>query len=302
MRIRTVKPEFFRDEKLSDLEVSFPGLRPMLVFCGLWGVCDNQGVFPWSERILKLDILPLVPFDFGKTLEILERAGMLRRFSKDGKVYGHVINFTKHQRITGKEAQDGAKYPISTEYLPVQGNNGETPGKQRGSNRETPGKHLGAQEGKGKEGKGKDIAADFPDASPVLPSGSASRGSSEPPSSEADLALYHSAEASFLSKNDQRFTDYPKEGSALKGIVKKAKARAPDDPGPFLEQMLGAFWKLIKGNDKFWKGQPFLPSTLNSSAIWDRVLSTLRNGQKIASASSLAIASGRDPEGDPFES
>jgi len=97
----------------------------------------------------------------------------------------------------------------------------------------------------------------------------------EVPPSE-DLALYHAAEESFLSRNDGRFTDYGKEGAALKGLVKKAKARAPDTASTFLLQMITAFWKLRCNGDKFWRGQPFVPSALNSSGIWDRVLETLR--------------------------
>jgi hypothetical protein len=40
-----------------------------------------------------------------------------------------------------------------------------------------------------------------------------------------------------------------------------------------------AFWRLKSGNDKFWSGQPFLPSTLNASGIWDRVLESMRRDE-----------------------
>jgi uncharacterized protein YdaU (DUF1376 family) len=91
-----------------------------------------------------------------------------------------------------------------------------------------------------------------------------------------DAELYQSINAAFLAKNDNRFTNYPKEGQAIKGIITKAKARSLDDPEGFCQAMLEAFWSLKTSGDKFWSGQPFLPSALNSSGIWDRVLESLR--------------------------
>lgn len=145
-RIRTVKPEFFRDEDLQDLEMRHPEAKPMLVFEGLWGHCDKQGVFEWKPRVLKLDILPFLPFDMETTLGILEAAGLVEKFEHEGRVYGLIDSFPGHQRIGGKEHSDPAKYPGK-------------PKKQRGSSGEAPEQQSGAQEGKGreggKEGKGK---------------------------------------------------------------------------------------------------------------------------------------------------
>jgi hypothetical protein len=124
------------------------------------------------------------------------------------------------------------------------------------------------------------------------------RGVAEKPAAVAaiaeapDLPLYHSVEQAFLSRNDDRFTDYPKEGAAIKGLIKKAKARAPGSEEAFIADMLGAFWKLRTGDDKFWQGQPFLPSALNSSSIWDRVLETMRSREKMEDPEAMAIAKG----------
>jgi len=137
-RIRTVKPEFFRHEALQDLEIANPGAYPMMVFAGLWGHCDSKGRFEWKPRLLKLDILPFLPFVMAETLALLEKSGMIVRYTVDGKEYGEIPSFEKHQRITGKEATEGEKYP---------NNNKEQKVKQRGNNREIP----DSQEGKGKE-------------------------------------------------------------------------------------------------------------------------------------------------------
>src|SRR3954467_19530 len=110
-RIRQTKPEVFRHEGLQDLEVSHAEFRPMLVFMGLWNVADNAGRFEWKPKHLKLDILPFVPFDMAESLEILRSHGFISRYQVGGRAYGLVVNFSKHQRLSGKEAKMPAKYP-----------------------------------------------------------------------------------------------------------------------------------------------------------------------------------------------
>lgn len=111
-RIRSLKPDFFRDEKLQDLEVAQPTLKPMLVFEGLWTQSDKNGNFPWNPRVLHLDILPFIEFDLSASLLLLGEASLLSPYDgSDGKKYGHIHNFSKHQRISGKEAQEPAKFP-----------------------------------------------------------------------------------------------------------------------------------------------------------------------------------------------
>lgn len=145
-RIRTIKPEFFRHEGLQDLEAENPGSCVMLVFAGLWGHCDKAGRFEWKPRMLKLDILPFIEFDMGGTLALLCEAGFLRKYEIDGKQYGEIYSFEKHQRINGKEAQEPEKHPAPRD---------EAQEVNKGSNGEATGKHLPAQEGKGKEEEGK---------------------------------------------------------------------------------------------------------------------------------------------------
>jgi hypothetical protein len=144
-RIRTIKPEFFRHEGLQDLEIANPGMYPMMVFEGLWGHCDSKGRFEWKPRLLKLDILPFLPFSMAETLEILHQSGFVTRYSIDGKEYGIVQTFEKHQRLTGKELQEGVKYPEPTR---------ESLEKYRGSTGEIPESQEGKRKGREEEGKG----------------------------------------------------------------------------------------------------------------------------------------------------
>lgn len=153
-RIRSIKPEFFVDEDLQDLEAENPGKFCMLVFAGLWGHCSRFGVFEWRPRTLKLSILPFLNYDLAETLCLLEKAGFIARFFVDGREYGHVRSFEMHQRISGKEA-------LSSPVLPLPPGNGigEAPGNtvgessegEKGNTGEAPGKHPESQERKGKE-------------------------------------------------------------------------------------------------------------------------------------------------------
>jgi hypothetical protein len=92
-----------------------------------------------------------------------------------------------------------------------------------------------------------------------------------------DTELYTSVQKAFLSKNGEKFTDYGKEGKAIKQLIIKAKARDPDAYDEFLKSMITRFWELKAGKDRFWKSQPFLPSALNAGGIFDRVLETFRD-------------------------
>lgn len=114
-RIRNIKPEFFINPELQDLEASNPGAYPMMVYEGLWTQSSKNGVFLWEPRILKLYILPFLPFDISETMEILYRAGFLKKFQHEGKKYGYIPTFREHQTISGQEINQKAKYPDYTE-------------------------------------------------------------------------------------------------------------------------------------------------------------------------------------------
>lgn len=99
---------------------------------------------------------------------------------------------------------------------------------------------------------------------------------SDPP----DDDLYRNIQEAFLSKQPaMRFTNYGKEGKAIKDLIKKARGQSPDNPAGFIHAMLEVFYRLRRSGDRFWRGQPFLPSALNSSGIFDRVLDQLAESQ-----------------------
>ena len=90
----------------------------------------------------------------------------------------------------------------------------------------------------------------------------------------SDLELYHKINETFLSEQlGGRYTNYGKEGSSIYQLIEKAKARDPCNPEVFILGMIACFKALRDSDKKFFGGQPFLPSALNASGIFDRVLS-----------------------------
>jgi hypothetical protein len=150
-RIRTIKPQFFKNEDIAELSA-----MTRLLFIGLWTQADRDGRLEDRPKRLKAEIFPYENFDIEKGLNELKSAGFIIRYKANVNASGRVlapeqpvtelaliqiVTFSKHQRFTGKEAQEESLYP------PPQGR--EVNGKHLGNT----GKQLGTQEGN-KEGNG----------------------------------------------------------------------------------------------------------------------------------------------------
>jgi hypothetical protein len=61
MRIRTIKPEFFEDEKLAELPP-----HDRLMFIGLWLLADRNGVLEHRPAWIKAKIFP---YDDGEAVD-----------------------------------------------------------------------------------------------------------------------------------------------------------------------------------------------------------------------------------------
>lgn len=107
---RTVKPEIFSDEVLSDLERD-TGLPVFRGFVGLWCFADREGRFEWSPRALRGLILPCWEGDFGELLTALQGAGYVVRYESGGKVYGHIPDWCALQSVHPKEAPSALPAP-----------------------------------------------------------------------------------------------------------------------------------------------------------------------------------------------
>lgn len=109
-KIRGIKPEFWTDSKIVGLKIP-----TRLFFVGLWNFCDDQGVFVWNPLELKMRVFPADNFDTTSALRELVEASCVIEFEYNGKKYGLVSNFEKHQRpdkrflVTLIEPQELAK-------------------------------------------------------------------------------------------------------------------------------------------------------------------------------------------------
>lgn len=92
-RIRSIHPGFFTDERL--VSTCF---EARLLFLGLGVEADDKGIFEWKPVTLKMRIFPADNIDIAAMLAELEGAGVLQSYEIDGRKYGAIRNFRKHQR------------------------------------------------------------------------------------------------------------------------------------------------------------------------------------------------------------
>lgn len=102
MRIRSIKPEFWRSPDISCLSI-----EDRLLFVGLWSYVDDNGVGEDRESMIAADLFaddlsrdPRETFArVSRGLSNLFSAGRIVRYEVDGRRFLAVDNWTKHQRI-----------------------------------------------------------------------------------------------------------------------------------------------------------------------------------------------------------
>lgn len=148
-RIRTIKPDFFKNEELAEM----PAMNRLL-FIGLWTQADREGRLLDRPKRLKAEIFPYDNYDVDKGLNQLFEAGLIIRYKTNVNISDRVlvpeqpetelaiiqiINFLKHQKIDkANEKESELPEPYPQDY------------KKTITSLEEVG------EGKGKEGKGKE--------------------------------------------------------------------------------------------------------------------------------------------------
>ena len=135
-RIRTIKPDFWTDEKIVELS---PLAR--LLFIGLWNFADDDGRMPYSTTRIKLQILPADAADISALLGEIRGKSLIDVYVVDAKEYLHICQFSKHQKIDKRTPSKHPNPPISAEPLRI---TPSFPDGREGKGRE--------EEGKGKEG------------------------------------------------------------------------------------------------------------------------------------------------------
>ncbi len=101
-RIRTIKPEFWRNRSLASLS---PFTR--LVAIAILNVADDDGYFEADPLLIRGDVFPFQEDSRSITVALRELAGIgyvAFRTSKEKGVIGCVVNFRKHQVINKPSA------------------------------------------------------------------------------------------------------------------------------------------------------------------------------------------------------
>lgn len=129
-RIRTIKPEFWTDERVVEMDFWI-----RLLFIGLWNFADDEGRMVCSERRIKMQIFPADSPNIRGGLNELSRVGLIELYVVDGTEYLQIPTFLKHQRVDHPRKSKLPPKPVPT--------GGNSPNVRR----------TLAPEGKGREGK-----------------------------------------------------------------------------------------------------------------------------------------------------
>lgn len=93
-RIRTIKPEFWTDDAITECSVS-----ARLLFIGTWNFADDAGNLDRSAKQIKVRVFPIDAIDCEPLLVELLTHGLLIEYSVSGKKYLHIPGFMEHQLI-----------------------------------------------------------------------------------------------------------------------------------------------------------------------------------------------------------
>lgn len=102
MRIRSIKPEFWRSDDINSMTI-----EDRLLFIGLWSYVDDNGVGRDQEASIVADLfahdLSVSPHDTLKRvhggLKRLHALGVINRYEVENKAYIEIVNWSRHQRV-----------------------------------------------------------------------------------------------------------------------------------------------------------------------------------------------------------
>jgi len=100
MRIRSIKPEFWRSDSVAALP-----REDRLLFIGLWSYVDDNGVGVDDYRLIAADLFPLdddqneVRGFVKEGLDRLSRESLIVRYEVEGRRFIHVSTWKLHQRV-----------------------------------------------------------------------------------------------------------------------------------------------------------------------------------------------------------
>lgn len=94
-RIRTIKPEFWTDEKIVQLPY-----EARLLFIGMWNFCDDEG-YLWNEpERIRMQVLPNDDVDISGIIDLLCASGFIESYiTDDDRRYIKIAHFSDHQKV-----------------------------------------------------------------------------------------------------------------------------------------------------------------------------------------------------------
>ena len=121
MRARNIKPDFFRDYELCELDI-----YARVLFAGLWCLADREGRLEDCSPRIRADVFPYDNVDVEKLLESLSTHKFIVRYQDKTGKFGNksfiqIPHFTKHQNPHKNEKP--SELPSVEECLVITGNN-----------------------------------------------------------------------------------------------------------------------------------------------------------------------------------
>ena len=174
-RIRTIKPEFWSDERLAEC-----CLGARLLFIGTWNFADDDGRMEYSAKRLKMQVFPGDNIDVTPLVEELSARKLVSVYRVGERDYLAIPNFRKHQRIDHPKSS-------SIPAPAVVDSTNETGTVQEDSRNDprTLAPEWKGMEGNGIEGKGVNQSSERKNSSNPVSEGSVMLGkSTAPPSSK----------------------------------------------------------------------------------------------------------------------
>ena len=98
-RIRTIKPDFWTDEKLAECSRD-----ARLLFIGTWNFADDEGRMEYNPKRLKMQVFPGDIIEVASLVEELKRHALVIVYRVGHRDFLAIPNFKKHQRVDHPKA------------------------------------------------------------------------------------------------------------------------------------------------------------------------------------------------------
>jgi hypothetical protein len=111
-RIRTIKPSFFKNEDLAELQFTV-----RLFYIGLWTQADREGKLEFRPKRLKAEIFPYDNINVEDMLTRLQSAGFIEIYGVGDLKVIQILNFLKHQCPNIREPKSELPYKDSASTI-----------------------------------------------------------------------------------------------------------------------------------------------------------------------------------------